>query len=124
MERPTTRNTQHKTNNTKPTANIIVMKGISSSLAIIMFTSVARAFSTRAVRPAFLATGPRAGNSMFVSSSSATKTTARQLSTDGGGDDSATAPDTSVVDVCQKKIQDALQADTVKVTGTLPAGTD
>lgn len=102
------------------------MKGISSSLAIIMFTSVARAFSTRAVRPAFLATGPRAGNSMFVSSSSATKTTARQLSTDGGGggDDSATAPDTSVVDVCQKKIQDALQADTVKVTGTLPAGTD
>ena len=30
---------------------------------------------------------------------------------------SSSSPDTSIVDVCQKKIQDALQATDVKVTG-------
>jgi hypothetical protein len=66
-----------------------------------MFSSVARAFSTYAVKPALQ---PRLFSGVM---------TARPMSSAGAG-----GPDTSVVDTCLKKIQTALGSDNVQVTGT------
>jgi hypothetical protein len=77
------------------------MKLILLSLLVIMFSSVARAFSTYAVKPALQ---PRLFSGVM---------TARPMSSAGAG-----GPDTSVVDTCLKKIQAALGSDDVKVTGT------
>jgi hypothetical protein len=77
------------------------MKLILLSLLIIMFSSVARAFSTHAVRPALYQ--PRLYSVV----------TARSMSSGG-----AAGPDTSVVAICMKKIQDAMGTENVKVTGT------
>ena len=80
------------------------MKLILLSLLVIMFSSVARAFSTYAVKPALQ---PRLFSGVMTS-------TARPLSSSAG----MPPPDTSVVDTCLKKIQAALGSDNVKVTGT------
>jgi len=65
-------------------------------LLAVMLSTAARAFGTKA--PSFIRSSPR---SFAV---------ARGMS-------STSEPDTSVVDTCQKKIQAALEADNVKVTG-------
>jgi hypothetical protein len=83
------------------------MKLILLSLLIIMFSSVARAFSTYAVKPA-------AGLHLQPRLFSGVMTTARPMSSAPG----AGGPDMSVVDTCLKKIQAALGSDNVKVTGT------
>lgn len=75
------------------------MNLISLSFLILMFSSAARAFSSTA-KPALL----------FRQHAAAARTL-RPMSTTGG------EPDTSVVDVCLKKIQEALGSDDVKVTG-------
>jgi hypothetical protein len=79
------------------------MKLILLSLLVIMFSSVARAFSTYAVKPALQ---PRLFSGLIG--------TARPMSSSAG----MPPPDTSVVDTCLKKIQAALGSDNVKVTGT------
>jgi hypothetical protein len=81
------------------------MKLILLSLLVIMFSSVARAFSTYAVKSPALQ--PRLFSGVL------TTQTARPMSSAG-----ASGPDTSVVDTCLKKIQAALGSDNVKVTGT------
>ena len=68
------------------------MKVIQVSLILIMFSAAARAFSLGAVRP-------RPRMTLF-----------RPMSMGSG-------PDTSVVDTCQQKIKDALEATDVKVVG-------
>lgn len=92
------------------------MKLILLSL-LIMFSSksVARAFSTYAAvaRPALQ---PR-----LVSFSGVFSSTARPMSSDAGA---GAGPDTSVVNTCLKKIQEALGSDNVQVTGTCTCTSD
>lgn len=67
-----------------------------TTILIVMLSAAARAFGTKA--PTFIRSAPR---SFSVG--------ARSMST--------SEPDTSIVDTCQEKIQTALEADNVKVTG-------
>ena len=64
------------------------------ALLVIMLSAGARAFVNPASRPAAFR-----------------RVVARAMSSEDG-------PDTSIVDICQQKIQDALEAKSVKVTGT------
>lgn len=70
-----------------------------TTLLLIMLTAAARAFGTKA--PSFIVRSARGYLTGAV---------ARSMST--------SEPDTSIVDTCQGKIQEALEADDVKVTGT------
>ena len=71
---------------------------LAAILDTIMFSFVARAFSSpRMIRP-----------KAHAAASMSTVST-RFFSTE--------SPDTSIVDLCKQKIQDALEADAVKVTG-------
>ena len=84
----------------KYTLSSLVLVGI----VIAMISSFARGFSSRV---AFRGTTAFASGHLTprISRSSLLSTTA-----DGG-------PDTSIVDVCQQKIQKALETEEVKVTG-------
>lgn len=68
-----------------------------TALLVIMLSRAVRAFGTRA--PTLIKSSPRSIGA-FV---------ARGMST--------SEPDTSIVDTCQQKIQQALEADIVKVVG-------
>ena len=74
--------------------------------AITMLSSAVRAFSSRSS-----AAVVRLSSASFVGRAAVTTTTFRPMSSGG-------EPDTSVVETCRQKIQDALETKDVKVTGT------